>query len=199
VKISRHFLLLASHVLRFKIIHRDVKPYNFMFVLASQLPQAVLRVCALKLRLCRYNFDIDGGLFRLIDFGLAEKETPKQELKFVDPKHKQVGDGVNRGGTKGFRAPEVLLKVVHQTTALDIWSAGVILLSMLCNRFPVLSQCDDDISLLEITAGNPCSTFKFVFLLGLSLLNQKLFSVVGDKKMADVAKSLGRRLELPAK
>ncbi len=119
----------------------------------------MLKLC----RRCRYNFDTDGGTFRLIDFGLAEKETPKQEVGLGDQKHKQVGDGVNRGGTKGFRAPEVLLKVVNQTTAIDIWSAGVILLSMLCNRFPVLSQSDDDVSLLEITAGNfrstsqPCS------------------------------------------
>lgn len=102
----------------------------------------------------RYNFNVDGGLFRLIDFGLAEKETSKQEFRLGDQKQKQVGDGVNRGGTKGFRAPEVLLKVAHQTTAIDIWSAGVILLSMLCNRFPVLSHADDDVSLLEITAGN---------------------------------------------
>ena len=68
-------------------------------------------------------------------------------------KQKEVGYGVNRGGTKGFRAPEVLLKVPHQTTAIDIWSAGIILLSMLCKRFPVLSHSDDDLSLLEITAG----------------------------------------------
>lgn len=77
-----------------------------------------------------------------------------------------VGYGVNRGGTRGFRAPEVLLKVAHQTTAIDIWSAGVIMLSMLCNRFPVLShKPDDDVSLLEITAGeNPSSvSILFVF------------------------------------
>ena len=100
----------------------------------------------------RYNFDIDDGVFRLIDFGLAEKE--KDRLMAGEIRYKKVGDGANRGGTKGFRAPEVLLKVVHQTTAIDIWSAGVILLSMLCSRFPVLSHSDDDIALLEITAGD---------------------------------------------
>jgi serine/threonine protein kinase len=111
----------------------------------------------------RYNFDIEDGVFRLIDFGLAEKERSKLEysryekekdrLMAGEGRLKQVGDGANRGGTKGFRAPEVLLKVVHQTTAIDIWSAGVILLSMLCSRFPVLSHSDDDVALLEITAG----------------------------------------------
>jgi serine/threonine protein kinase len=100
----------------------------------------------------RYNFEIDDGVFRLIDFGLAEKE--KERLMAGEGSDKKVGDGVNRGGTKGFRAPEVLLKVAHQTTAIDIWSAGVILLSMLCSRYPVLSHSVDDVALLEITAGD---------------------------------------------
>ena len=104
---------------------------------------------------CRYNFDTEGGVFRLIDFGLAEKEQSKlehrHELANNRPRH--VGYAANRGGTKGFRAPEVLLKVVHQTTAIDIWSSGVIFLSMLCCRFPVLSHSDDDVALLEIAAG----------------------------------------------
>jgi serine/threonine protein kinase len=129
----------------------------------------------------RYNFDVDGGIFRLIDFGLAEKERSKQELsdflekekersKDRDYSPKEVGYGVNRGGTRGFRAPEVLLKVAHQTTAIDIWSAGIIMLSMLCNRFPVLShKPDDDVSLLEIAAGGTpalalVEVFGFVFL-----------------------------------
>jgi serine/threonine protein kinase len=121
----------------------------------------------------RYNFDIDEGVFRLIDFGLAEKERSKLEysryekekdrLMAGEGRLKQVGDGANRGGTKGFRAPEVLLKVVHQTTAIDIWSAGVILLSMLCSRFPVLSHSDDDVALLEITAGTAPSQPSIAF------------------------------------
>jgi cell division control protein 7 len=84
-------------------------------------------------------------VFRLIDFGLAEKEKPKLECN----RHARA----HRGGSRGFRAPEVLLQVVHQTTAIDIWSAGIILLSMLCCRFPVLSPADDSIALLEISAG----------------------------------------------
>jgi serine/threonine protein kinase len=90
-------------------------------------------------------------MFRLIDFGLAEKERSKVECNCHERAH--------RGGTKGFRAPEVLLKVVYQTTAIDIWSAGVILLCMLCSRFPVLGHCEDDIALLEIT----CGTLVYLF------------------------------------
>ncbi|KAE8270007.1 hypothetical protein A4X09_0g2330 [Tilletia walkeri] len=56
----------------------------------------------------------------------------------------------NRAGTRGFRAPEVLLKCQDQTVALDIWSAGVILLSMLTKRFPMFNADDDVIALLEL-------------------------------------------------
>ena len=41
-----------------------------------------------------------------------------------------------RAGTPGFRPPEVLLKFEHQTTAVDIWAAGVILLCILSRTYP---------------------------------------------------------------
>lgn len=33
-----------------------------------------------------------------------------------------------RAGTRGFRAPEVLLLVTYQSSAIDIWSAGNVFL-----------------------------------------------------------------------
>lgn len=48
-----------------------------------------------------------------------------------------------RAGTPGFRAPEVLLKCPNQTIAVDIWSAGVILLSLLSGRYPFFRAHDD--------------------------------------------------------
>ncbi|KAJ1660080.1 Cell division control protein 7 [Dispira simplex] len=56
----------------------------------------------------------------------------------------------NRAGTRGFRAPEVLLKVVQQTPAIDIWSAGVIILSIMTHRFPFFNSSDDQEALLEM-------------------------------------------------
>jgi serine/threonine protein kinase len=56
----------------------------------------------------------------------------------------------NRAGTRGFRAPEVLFKCVHQTVAIDIWSVGVILLSMFTQRFPFFNSNDDYEALLEL-------------------------------------------------
>lgn len=43
-------------------------------------------------------------------------------------------------GTQGFRAPEVLSKVIHQTTALDIWSCGIVFMCILSRRYPLFYQ-----------------------------------------------------------
>ena len=73
----------------------------------------------------------------------------------------------NRAGTRGFRAPEVLFKCQCQTTSLpppprfphhptnfeteiDIWSAGVILLTILSKRFPFFNSSDDVDAIIEI-------------------------------------------------
>ncbi|PVV04778.1 hypothetical protein BB560_000720 [Smittium megazygosporum] len=56
----------------------------------------------------------------------------------------------NRAGTRGFRAPEVLFKIPKQTVAIDVWSAGVILLCFLTKRFPFFQSTDDTEALLEI-------------------------------------------------
>lgn len=56
----------------------------------------------------------------------------------------------NRAGTRGFRAPEVLLKCTAQTTKIDIWSVGVILLTVLAHRFPFFNSTDDVDAMIEI-------------------------------------------------
>ncbi|XP_077581219.1 cell division cycle 7-related protein kinase isoform X1 [Stigmatopora nigra] len=55
-----------------------------------------------------------------------------------------------RAGTPGFRAPEVLLKWPNQGTAIDVWSAGVIFLSLLSGRFPFFKASDDLVALSQI-------------------------------------------------
>ena len=58
----------------------------------------------------------------------------------------------NRAGTRGFRAPEVLLKCTAQSTKIDIWSAGVILLTILAQRFPFFHSADDVDAMIEIAS-----------------------------------------------
>ncbi|XP_035233138.1 cell division cycle 7-related protein kinase-like, partial [Stegodyphus dumicola] len=77
-----------------------------------------------------------------------------------------------RGGTPGFRAPEVLLKHPHQTTAIDMWSAGVILLCMLSKKYPFFRADDDITTLAEITF------------------------IVGTREIKDAALSLGKVLTM---
>lgn len=60
------------------------------------------------------------------------------------------GEVAPRAGTPGFRAPEVLMKYRGQTTAVDIWAAGVMMLCMLSGRYPFFRSQDDLTALAEI-------------------------------------------------
>lgn len=55
-----------------------------------------------------------------------------------------------RAGTPGFRPPEVLLKYPLQTTAVDMWAAGIILLCILSGCYPFFRSPDDLSALAEI-------------------------------------------------
>ncbi|ALC40181.1 CG5790 [Drosophila busckii] len=56
----------------------------------------------------------------------------------------------SRAGTPGYRPPEVLLRYPHQTTAVDVWAAGVIMLSMLSSLHPFFKAPSDCAALSEI-------------------------------------------------
>lgn len=136
------------------IMHRDLKPTNFLY-------------------------DPFKGKGVLVDFGLAEKmplsyslgntrssntcpclskdksvtrtHSKRLNIKAAYPKLDQRPPRrANRAGTRGFRAPEVLLKCTNQTTKIDIWSAGVIGLSLVSRKFPLFNSPDDIDALIEI-------------------------------------------------
>eukprot|EP00002_Diphylleia_rotans_P030262 TRINITY_DN6206_c0_g1_i1.p1 TRINITY_DN6206_c0_g1~~TRINITY_DN6206_c0_g1_i1.p1 ORF type:complete len:497 (-),score=85.33 TRINITY_DN6206_c0_g1_i1:326-1615(-) len=115
------------------IVHRDIKPSNFL-----------------------YSTEIHQGV--LIDLGLAQLE---EDARVPIPHRSKQGEEdatVNgpgrtkklpyprphRAGTRGYRSPEVLMKTFHQSKALDIWSAGIVMLSLLSRRTHVLDAPDDD-------------------------------------------------------
>ena len=91
-----------------------------------------------------FLFDVHTRQGKIIDFGCSEDYIPERGgLRKTRKPH--------RLGTKGFRAPEVLLGHEHQTTAIDMWSCGVILLSILTGRYPFF-KCNDDVEeLIQIT------------------------------------------------
>ncbi|KAI9816570.1 MAG: hypothetical protein M1827_001702 [Pycnora praestabilis] len=164
------FTALAA-VHKHHILHRDIKPTNFLY-------------------------DIDRRRGVLVDFGLAEEQregtecspclcqdppserrekasnsfAAKQSPATGCPKNdSRPSRRANRAGTRGFRAPEVLLKCTSQTISrsnrprtssqlaqnlicpeIDIWSVGVILLTILSRRFPFFNSTDDIEALIEI-------------------------------------------------
>lgn len=132
------------------ILHRDIKPTNFL-----------------------YEPSRKRGV--LVDFGLAERENHDSKpclcLQSRDDRRRRLENSLaikmgpstgfpkndtrsarraNRAGTRGFRAPEVLFKCTAQTTKIDVWSAGVILLTILTKRFPFFNSTDDVEALIEI-------------------------------------------------
>ncbi|CAE6455287.1 unnamed protein product [Rhizoctonia solani] len=138
----RHLFRALRDIHARDIVHRDVKPANFLFD-----PKA----------------GPDGtGWGVLCDFGLAQRvEYPErtQCLHTAPTKDKPHGTRTkqprvkaNRAGTRGFRAPEVLFKCESQTVALDVWSAGIILLACLSGKFPLFNSNDDTEALAEIAA-----------------------------------------------
>ncbi|XP_015177218.1 PREDICTED: cell division cycle 7-related protein kinase-like isoform X2 [Polistes dominula] len=183
----RALLVALRRVHQFNIIHRDVKPSNFLY-------------------------DRINKRYLLVDFGLAQKYTPtlndetivnntiqSVKRKRFDENSKDVSGTSDkiymndqcacfgkpktcslclnkrsqvapRAGTPGFRAPEVLLKYSLQTPAIDIWASGIIMLCILSATQPFFRSPDDCTALAEI------------------------ISVFGTQKLQQCAQKLGKKL-----
>lgn len=152
------------------IIHRDVKPANFLFDprtgtgtlcdfgLASRMDRTTSLGACLHTGATRQHphgklktgdeMDTD-HIKKMQREGRIKSSLPSERVGYPE-RDPRPHSKANRAGTRGFRAPEVLLKCGLQTGAIDVWSAGVIFLFFLTKKFPLFQASDDVEALMEI-------------------------------------------------
>ncbi len=139
-----------------QIIHRDVKPSNFLF-----------------------NKSIKVGL--IIDLGLCELSLKARDMAAYKSERKafyierilkiQSIIGKNKFGTEGYMPLETVLMSENQTSAVDVWALGVIYLQLLVKKqflfcqmnliifdksSQKLKKLDNNVALLLIQLANFC-------------------------------------------
>ncbi|KAF2157815.1 kinase-like protein [Myriangium duriaei CBS 260.36] len=143
-----------------KIIHRDIKPTNFLYSPATKRGVLVdfglaeregtdWHMCYCQLRSDDRNHRIQNSLHNSIrhQYREAGQNIPAPQYPKEDQRHSRRA---NRAGTRGFRAPEVLLKCTAQNCLIDVWSCGIILLTLLTRRFPFFHSADDIDAFIEL-------------------------------------------------
>ncbi|KAH7103306.1 kinase-like protein [Auriculariales sp. MPI-PUGE-AT-0066] len=153
-----------------KIIHRDVKPANFLFDprtghgtlvdfgLAQHIQTDVVSTCNHtppneEFPHGRYpdmNDDYMNALRTARKNMRARRTWPSERVGWPADEKGCHASRANRAGTRGFRAPEVLFKCNNQSGAVDVWAAGTILLFFLTKRIPIYSANDDIAALMEL-------------------------------------------------
>ncbi|XP_061721581.1 cell division cycle 7-related protein kinase-like [Cydia pomonella] len=185
----RALLTALRHVHTFGVIHRDVKPSNFLYdrerrryalvdfglaqhtAVPAQPPLAQPPPAHQHLKRTRDDDSVLPGAKRMaLDLCVrraAHSPAPAPApAPVLAPTHGCACAGAggvcgecavwtppraNRAGTQGFRPPEVFFKYPYQSTAVDMWAAGVILASALSGRYPFFRATDDLTALAEIT------------------------------------------------
>ena len=113
-------LRALKHVHEHGYVHRDVRPNNY---------------------LCNYGVNGSEWKFMLVDFGLgASIEDLSVDCKRSFPDRRPR---VMRRGSRGWRAPEILLLSDCQDSRIDTWNVGVILATIITQAYPLFQPLDD--------------------------------------------------------
>jgi cell division control protein 7 len=132
-----------AHIHGNHVMHRDIKPSNFMFSPRTDIETA--RGLLVDFGLAQNEAEINIGKDLSGIWRKADPKSPEFTKNLKEIRDGRPGEGIfvkdlrpsikaSRAGTRGFRAPEVLFKCMRQTPSIDIWSAGVILLTLLTRR-----------------------------------------------------------------
>ncbi|XP_011268491.1 cell division cycle 7-related protein kinase isoform X1 [Camponotus floridanus] len=184
----RALLSAVRRVHQFNIIHRDVKPSNFLYNRANRkyllvdfgLAQQCTEYNAKNLEAIKTNAgttEIQSMKRKRSDEfnSNAKKDADIKCNCFGKPKVcalclTRPQQTAPRAGTPGFRAPEVLLKHPSQTPAIDIWACGVMMLCILSGTQVFFRSPDDCTALAEIT------------------------TIFGSRKVQQCAEKLGKKI-----
>ena len=148
IKCYMYQLLIAiAHLHKHRIIHRDIKPANFLFDIETNRGKTI------DCGLCETDISVPPkSTVTEEDWVRIHGQRKPRDMLFphlAQHKPKMVW---NRAGTRGFRAPEVLMAAWNQSCKIDVWSAGVILLCLLTRRYPFFKAGDDVVSLCEVAS-----------------------------------------------
>ncbi|XP_066910278.1 cell division cycle 7-related protein kinase-like [Clytia hemisphaerica] len=154
----RNLLIALKHVHSYKIIHRDIKPSNFLYCQETDSYALIDFGLAMPVPGTKGCFLSD---YTATVVGMSDNKKPSSSKAYAKPcKHPRL-DTCNicrnrprqkapRAGTPGFRSPEVLMRYPNQTTAVDMWAAGVVFLCLLSRRYPFFKAKDDMEALSQI-------------------------------------------------
>lgn len=141
------------------IIHRDIKPSNFLYNYRNKtfklidFGMAHYEYGSPSTRILPVNPSV--SLAKMMKYpSLSHNKTlvcNHKASETCNACNSKPSQRSPRAGTSGFRAPEVLLKYQYQTTAIDVWSAGIIFLCLLSGKYPFFKANDDMTAMIQIS------------------------------------------------